>query len=240
MFYPQVLDMRAPRLGRAWALRTPILCLILIAVALAPSALWGRLGVEQYVQPIFFVSLVVVLGTAFSYALTKVRHLESRVRAIGASDNLTGLLNRAAFCAAVTRVVSQNGVLLALDIDHLSAINSNHGRGAGDICLMALAQRCRELTRQSDVIGRLDGAAIAIYLPGVPAEAASEIAERLKDGIQVCTRGQVLRATISVGAVVARGQPSIETLLRFAERALDRAKLEGRARVIMRGWPKAA
>ena len=240
MFYPQVLELRAPRFGRAWALRLSLLCLILIAVALAQSAYWGRLSVVQYARPILFVLFVAVLGTVFSYAITKVRHLESRVRAIGALDNLTGLLNRRAFCATAAKVVSQNGVLLALDIDHLSAINSNHGRGAGDVCLMALAQRCRELTRQSDVIGRLDGAAIAIYLPGVPAEAASEIAERLKDGIQVCTRGQVLRATISVGAVVARGQPSIETLLRFAERALDRAKLEGRARVIMRGWPKAA
>ncbi|PRY78771.1 diguanylate cyclase (GGDEF)-like protein [Yoonia maritima] len=240
MFHPQVINTLAPNSVLGWVLRMPIFAAVFIGLTMSQRVLLGKIGLETYAQAVLVSVFGVLFGTFFVVVLRKVKSLQSKVQAVGSADPLTGVWNRKAFCEAAGRLVSQNGVLLVLDIDHLGAMNSNHGRGAGGVCLMALAQRCRELTRETDVVGRLDGASIAIYLPGVPAEIAREIADRLKDGIQVCSGGQILEATISVGAVVVRGKPSIETLLRFAERALDRAKSEGRARVIMRGWPKAA
>ncbi|WP_157033204.1 GGDEF domain-containing protein [Loktanella sp. S4079] len=240
MFHPQVLTAIAPRSLWGWLLFMPALTICLAAIVFAQLFLLGHLGMAQHAYGVVAFSLSAVVVGLICLTAGQLRRLQQRVNAVGRSDPLTGLLNRRAFSAAAMRVLPQKGALLVLDIDHLGSINQAHGRSAGDVCLLALAQRCRELTRVTDIIGRLDGASFAIYMPGAPADSASDIADRLADGIQVCSRGQVHEATISVGAVVVRGQPSIEVLLRFAERALNRAKAEGRARVILRGWPKAA
>jgi diguanylate cyclase (GGDEF)-like protein len=158
-----------------------------------------------------------------------------RVQLIKASetDQMTGLLQRQAFLRHTERKLVQTGVLMMLDIDGLGQINAKHDHHAGDLCLMALAIRLREVTRSTDVVGRIDGATIAVYLPGTPLDAGREAAERLAQGLLVTTGQTRFEVTVSVGVVAADGETSLSKLMHRAEAALLRAKMRGRAQVML-------
>jgi diguanylate cyclase (GGDEF)-like protein len=164
-----------------------------------------------------------------------------RVQLIEASetDQMTGLLQRLAFIKKTERKLIQTGTLLMLDIDGLGQINAKHDHYAGDLCLMALAIRLREVTRATDVIGRIDGATIAVYLPGTPIDAGRSVAERIARGIQVTTGETRFEITVSVGVVMADGETPLRKLMQQAEAALMRAKARGPAQVMM-SEPKLA
>jgi diguanylate cyclase (GGDEF)-like protein len=157
-----------------------------------------------------------------------------RVQLLQASqtDKMTGLLQRHSFLERTQRKLSQTGTLLMLDIDGLAQINARHDHHAGDLCLMALAIRLREMTRATDIVGRIDGATIAVYLPGTPLDAGCGVAERLAQGIQVTTGTTRFEVTVSVGVVMADGETPLVTLLQRAETALMHAKTRGRGQVM--------
>ena len=158
-----------------------------------------------------------------------------RVQLIKASetDQLTGLYQRPAFLRHTERKLLQTGALMMLDIDGLAQINARHDHHAGDLCLLALAIRLREVLRDTDVVGRIDGATIAVYLPGTPLDMGREVAERLAEGIQVTTGQKLIKVTVSVGVVAADGETSLSELMQRAESALLMAKSRGRAQVML-------
>ncbi len=163
-----------------------------------------------------------------------------RLRRVTDMDPVTALSNQRSFVSQAQSVLSQSGVLLLLDIDHFREINDRGGRRVGDLCLMALAQRFRELIRSTDIVGRFDGATFAIYLPGTTLEQAHTIADRLSRGVIVVNEEVATRATASVGLVFANGRTALDHLLRNAGGALERAKLQGRACVVSDEAPLAA
>ncbi|MEJ6401758.1 GGDEF domain-containing protein [Yoonia sp. 2307UL14-13] len=163
-----------------------------------------------------------------------------RLARVAACDPVTAIAHRQAFSGNVENVLSQSGAFILLDIDDFRRVNDRYGRDVGDLCLRALAQRLRELTRTTDVIGRLDGPSFAVHLPGAMMQHAGDIAQRLSDGLLIMIDGRPLRLTISAGVVFADGHTSLDQLIFTAERALDRAKLQGRARVEMDVTPFAA
>lgn len=95
-------------------------------------------------------------------------------------DSLTGLPNRRMFLDrlehALTRAKRQEEQLLLLfiDLDNFKTINDTHGHAAGDAVLQAVAQRLRELLRESDTAARLGGDEFIILLEGEWNDAAIE------------------------------------------------------------------
>lgn len=231
------LQILAPRNVIGWIWRLPILMVFgfgfWVGVALLLPGAVGGLALPV-------LAVVLVFSLALLGAVAHAARVERRLMQVRTRDPVTGLPNRTQFLALTTRALPQSGVLLFLDIDHFKALNDRRGRRAGDLCLMALAQRFRELTRKTDILGRLDGAVFAIYLPGAPVEVARELGDRLSQGLEILTGGGIVRVTVSAGAVLADGCTPLEQLLRDADRALERAKLQGRARMILAELPAAA
>jgi len=161
-------------------------------------------------------------------------------------DALTGLANRRGLEESMKREW-ERGVrrgsplsLLMVDIDRFKSLNDSYGHQRGDQCLEAVAAELKTATRHSaDLVGRWGGEEFIVLLPDTDGTAAGEIAERLRH--QVLERrmehahggiGGVL--TVSVG--VASGRPAVdlasyEALIAAADRALYRAKRDGRNRV---------
>ncbi len=241
MFYPQFVHILAPQTPVGWVLRIPVFLMGVLGLSLMPDLLLQGQATQSAAGHFRdVVWLGVPLGLALLLAVKKLHKAETQIASITQIDAITGVANHRTFLQRMTRALPQSGVLLMLDLDHFKRVNDMRGRHAGDLCLMALAQRCREITRNTDIIGRLDGAVFAIYLPGAPVERGREIADQLSEGIQVMTARGVLTATVSVGAVIADGWTPLDQLMRNADQALDRAKLQGRARVILRELPTAA
>lgn len=120
-----------------------------------------------------------------------------------------------------------------VDIDHFKAINDAHGHLTGDAVLAAIAGRMRHLVRPYDTIGRFGGEEFLLVIPECGRADALLVAERLRAGIAdhpIPHRGEVLTATLSVGVawVGPDKNQSIDTLIASADRALYRAKEDGR------------
>lgn len=231
----------APRhaIGSVWrvvALSVSGLGVWVMLDATAPASITG--GAGHVVLAVLAVWIPVALG--LFRASAHAGRIERRLLCLLDRDTVTGLPNRAMFMARTRRALPQSGALLLFDIDDFKAFNAVHGHRAGDLCLMALALRVRELTGPADLSGRLDGAVFAVYLPGAPLELARDIGDQISMGLQVIRGDTVLRVTVSVGAVLADGQTPLDCLLRDADRALNRAKQQGRARLVLDGLTQAA
>ena len=126
--------------------------------------------------------------------------------------------------------------LLMLDLDHFKKINDSHGHLAGDMILSAVSAALLRAVRNEDVVARFGGEEIAIVLRAIGLEAASHMAERLRKVVEqseVGIDGKKVRATVSIGIA---GFPHTqaktgEELIEAADKALYRAKAEGRNRV---------
>ena len=153
--------------------------------------------------------------------------------------------------------------VLMLDVDRFKNLNDTYGHAFGDRALQAIAKSIQSALRQTDVLGRVGGEEFAALLPETDMCGALEVAERVRCTVETLSLGddrQQIRTTISVGASscqaaedcasVLSGErqiatigttptscrtagESLELLLKQADRALYKAKQEGRNRVIV-------
>ncbi len=163
-----------------------------------------------------------------------------------ATDPLTGLANRRAFeehLGLEWRRASRGGepvTLMLVDIDHFKAFNDRYGHAEGDACLVRVAELVAGFgQRAGDLASRWGGEEFTLVLPGVAAEPARELAERLRRKIETWDAlPEALpvdsRITVSIGVasmVPAAGlRPS--SLFAAADRALYRARETGRNKVV--------
>ncbi len=186
------------------------------------------------------IAIIAACAVGLAWIIAVRMREKRRLRRVTDMDPLTALFNRHSFVSEALRAQPQRGVLLLLDIDQFREIRDQGGPRVGDLCLMALAQRFRELTRSTDIVGRLDGATFAVYLPGASLDQAQAIADRLSRGVIVANDEMAALATTSIGMVAANGRTAFEQLLRNAGGALARAKQQGRASVVSEATPLAA
>jgi diguanylate cyclase (GGDEF)-like protein len=162
-----------------------------------------------------------------------------KVELDAATDALTGQGNRRAldeFLKRQAELYSVSGKpfsLLMLDIDFFKSVNDEFGHMVGDDVLRAFAQRVREYLRPEDVCARFGGEEFVVVLPRTTMDAALEVAERLRQGVE---RAPLLdsprvQVTVSIGvATLAPGQ-TVNDLLFKADAAVYVAKNAGRNQV---------
>jgi diguanylate cyclase (GGDEF)-like protein len=170
--------------------------------------------------------------------------------ALGAIDGLTGIPNRRGFDVALRaawdrarRAHVPLGVLM-IDVDHFKRYNDGQGHQAGDDVLRRIARAISEAAlRPDDVAARYGGEEFAVVLPLADSEAALAIGERVRHGVRALALPYpaVVAGIVTVSVGVAsqepqRGQES-SGLLAAADRALYRAKSEGRDRVVLDSTP---
>lgn len=175
---------------------------------------------------------------------THTNELESRVEARTAEldklarfDLLTDLLNRRGTEEALKQTClrakreEQPLCLLWLDIDRFKLINDNHGHEAGDLALQQVADCLREQLRPYDVAGRWGGDEFLIMLYPSTHQDMQQIAERLRHRIadQVSLNGEPI--TVSIGGYCTNEVEPLADILAYADRALYKAKSEGRNRI---------
>jgi diguanylate cyclase (GGDEF)-like protein len=180
--------------------------------------------------------MLYLVGSAFIIlVLAKERSLRLLQDAVF-TDELTGSLNRRGFFAAAERLLARHTrsgtplSVLIFDLDHFKSINDRFGHAAGDEALKLFATTARHTLRASDVFARFGGEEFAVILPGsfLEARAAAERVRLAFERAGGIVAGCPLGATVSVGAATASMCAHIPTLLTAADRALYRAKANGR------------
>jgi diguanylate cyclase (GGDEF)-like protein len=215
-----------------------LLARIPFAPVLAASALSGH-AQGAVVTVMAFEALFAAFCVPFlRVAMSKERaELEQRKAAL--TDSLTGVANRRAFfdCGSPlleSAIVERRPVaLLLFDLDRFKEINDSAGHQAGDRVLQAFCDLVGASIRPGDLFGRLGGEEFAYLLVDASMAYALHAAERLRrDFAAISFPHLVVNPTVSVGvAMASEAGRNLSTLLALADRALYRAKADGRNRV---------
>ncbi|PNU19803.1 hypothetical protein C2E25_10865 [Geothermobacter hydrogeniphilus] len=171
--------------------------------------------------------------------------LYEQARSLSNTDELTGLANRRHFQMILKREVAQaqryhsHFSLIMADIDHFKAFNDTHGHLRGDIVLKKVADILLQNTRGIDLVGRFGGEEFIVLLPKTDKHGAEAAAEKLRSCVmndsfpgeeESQPEGTL---TLSLGiAEYPNDSKDIYELLDLADRALYRAKEEGRNRFV--------
>jgi diguanylate cyclase (GGDEF)-like protein len=198
-------------------------------------------GGANVVVALAYLTLGLVLS--FTLGTLVVLRLVFKLRHLSHHDPLTQLLNRRGLERALQverqRLARHKRpfALLALDLDHFKAINDQHGHEAGDAALVQVAALLREQARSGDLTARTGGEEFVILLPDTHAEGARHAAERLMQAMRtrsIVVNGTTLQITTSVGIALATdAREDLLNLARRLDRALYRAKNEGRDRAVL-------
>lgn len=172
---------------------------------------------------------------------TERRAAEDELRRLAATDSLTGLANRRHFLDQMALALARRQrydiptALLMLDLDWFKRVNDQYGHATGDEVLKHVAGIMTSSLRRIDLLGRLGGEEFAILLPDTEAAGAHEFAERLRLRIAAQparAESGDLPVTLSIGVTSFAAQDrNIDAILARADRALYRAKENGRNRV---------
>jgi diguanylate cyclase (GGDEF)-like protein/PAS domain S-box-containing protein len=161
-------------------------------------------------------------------------------------DPLTGIYNRAHFDAALenlTQQASDGGASFSLvicDIDHFKRVNDVHGHLAGDEALVGFAGILQAHSREEDIVARYGGEEFLLLTPNCDNATAARRAEAIRVATERTSlpslRGELV--TASFGVTEFQAGDTAETVLARADRALLKAKDNGRNRVIQLGTGK--
>ncbi len=129
--------------------------------------------------------------------------------------------------------------LLLIDIDHFKTVNDTHGHLFGDGVIQGIARILNRLSRDTDMACRYGGEEFAVILRNTTTEGAKVVAERMREEVaefDFTVRGEIVAVTVSIGVAGSDqfedlSEVTSETLLEASDRALYRAKNNGRNRV---------
>jgi diguanylate cyclase (GGDEF)-like protein/PAS domain S-box-containing protein len=153
-------------------------------------------------------------------------------------DPLTKLTNRLVFYDRIAVELARarrnqtNLALIYIDLDRFKIINDTLGHSCGDQLLKAVADRLKNLLRETDTLARMGGDEFMYILPEVESsEDVNRIAEKILDSIRkpFLLDGQLQSITGSCGiAIYPIDGKDAETLMKNADLAMYFAKDKGR------------
>lgn len=165
------------------------------------------------------------------------------------TDHVTGVCNRAHFFELAERESRRSSHadrllgVVTLDIDHFKRVNDTYGHSVGDLVLRAVAKACASSLKPGSTLARLGGEEFVVLMPAPDAATLMEAAEAMRlavAGAKVRVSDADLQVTASFGCALGRAATSpIYELLDRADKALYRAKRNGRNRIELAGGGRA-
>jgi len=168
--------------------------------------------------------------------------LFKRAQNLAIHDSLTGLYTKGYFLERFREECKRSASrkaslsLLMLDIDFFKKYNDRFGHTAGDIVLRKLSGIITgSLSKFNPITGRFGGEEFCIAITGVDKKEARGIADSLRIRIEdekIILRRSETNITVSIGlANLPQDALDDEELIRKADKAMYRAKQEGRNQV---------
>ena len=194
-------------------------------------ALWLGRPVPDLLLGIVVAYVAIALGIGW---LAETFHRDiDEVEDLAFTDNLTHLPNRrhARMFLENEFAAAERGRMLSIvlfDLDGFKPYNDSHGHAAGDDALRVFADILARTTRRMNLSARFGGEEFLSVLAGSGPEGAMVFAERVCTALHAQKLGDG-PLTVSAGvATYDSGMGSPDEFLAAADRALYRAKREGR------------
>jgi len=173
--------------------------------------------------------------------VTKIFNKKADLEKEVAYDSLTGLLRKKYLDIELEMLLEkkENLVLIVVDIDDFKAINDVYGHSTGDIVLKEFSVLLQDNLRKEDLIARWGGEEFLIVIKNISEEMALEKAELLRCKITEYHFTQVKKLSASFGMAYLHKNDDIHTLLQRADKALYKAKNNGKNKVILKTIEKS-
>lgn len=178
-----------------------------------------------------------VTWTAFTSLRRKVADTESDLKRMAWYDPVTKLPNRNLFQQRLRDALdsartSRHGIMvLFIDLDNFKLVNDTLGHDAGDVLLITIGERLRNLLREGDSVCRMGGDEFVILLHPAERPDAQAVAiralETISHAVAVYEQQVYVGASIGIAAYPDDGLDAI-ALLRSADTAMYQAKDSGR------------
>ena len=173
--------------------------------------------------------------------IKKINFMYSQTRFMSLTDSLTGLYNRRHFEDTIEReflrATRYGGDMsfAIIDIDYFKKINDTYGHSAGDYVLKEVAYLIMQTFRKTDMVFRYGGEEFTVIITETPIEKAVIPLERLRQAINdypFSFNGKNIKISVSIGvSEVTKGTDSVHRLFEEADKALYRAKGNGRNQI---------
>lgn len=182
--------------------------------------------------------------TAIEESHRKMEIQNQKLEILATQDSLTGCLNRRAFYKKAEEYIATsaagggNLVCIMADIDLFKSFNDRYGHAVGDRIIQFVAGALQSALREDDVVCRYGGEEFCLLLSNCDIEDALEIVERVRHKIETQSARAVpdkpdIRVSASFGVSdLSFGAQDIEELISQADKALYKAKADGRNRVV--------
>lgn len=213
-------------------------------------ALAGLAGLA-FAQPWWSANVAVGVGLALSIAATSIylSVLVHRLEQQAVTDPLTGLSNRVRLEQALDDALANRDAeagdtaLLLVDLDGFKEVNDRYGHAVGDALLQRFAIDLSRGVRRGDTLARLGGDEFVVLARQVHGkQGALKVADAIHTVLSnlQAIEGHRIAVSASIGVCMlangARGAaPDARTLMRFADRAMYRAKANGRGQTAFAG-----
>ncbi|MFN8125280.1 MAG: PAS domain S-box protein [Candidatus Nanopelagicales bacterium] len=169
--------------------------------------------------------------------ITMAKKQQADLEFIARHDPLTELPNRWVLEGRMSTILAEAGErrlgVLFCDLDNLKEINDTHGHGVGDDILAHVARRIADSVRHHDLVARIGGDEFVVLLEDAECDAdLRRVADLIRDTVRepFVQSTVALTPRLSVGATLAVKGESPVAVLQRADRALYRAKRDGRDR----------
>jgi diguanylate cyclase (GGDEF)-like protein len=174
-----------------------------------------------------------LLFRAMRYASER-HQMQSELRSLSLTDELTGLYNRRGFTTLASQHLKlarrneQIFFIVFADLDSLKKVNDAFGHAEGDTVLMATANVLRRTFGESDILARYGGDEFLVLATDAVTDSQDQIYARLKKNIEDINNGNLLRCQLSLSLGIIHCEPAqeetIEQLIAAADKALYKDK----------------
>ncbi len=185
------------------------------------------------------------LADVLSRTNDKLEQANEKLRLASLTDGLTGIFNRRYFDETLDKEwrrlcrVSRPISLMMIDIDFFKAYNDINGHQMGDQCLKTVAERIRvQVKRAADFVARYGGEEFAVVLPETKIEGAGVLGRKIREAVEgshlhhpATPFSEHVTVSIGIASMIPGKETLSDELIACADKALYRAKVEGRNRI---------
>jgi len=204
--------------------------------------IYNAIGERDY-RKIIIDYILLVRETMYLYNELNINVTQHTLIENVSKDAMTGLLNRRNLDEVLKNEIRMHALtgstfcIVMFDLDHFKTINDTCGHQAGDTVLLAFAELLKANVRRTDNVFRFGGEEFLAILPGVSAEDAFKLSEKIRTAFEMFEWEGCLKAmTITVSAGISEftkahsGNPLC--VISDADENLYRAKELGRNRTV--------
>lgn len=178
------------------------------------------------------------LSDEIEYQTREIKEYSEKLEKLSTTDQLTKLYNRRKVNEVLEYELERAKrydtplSVAMIDMDFFKDVNDTYGHKTGDRVLETFATVLESISRSTDIASRWGGEEFLVVLPNTTAEEAFTFAEKVRKEVEKTEFGEAGFRTCSIGVTTLKEEDSDESLVDRADKALYKAKDDGRNIVV--------